>query len=245
MNNNIACMKKDNEEKFVRLLKSIESFKTKGCTKEDLIYIKHLYYSMMELDEESLKTNTVYADDEEKVERAYCNDVSKEYHCLLKQCNPLGLRIDADDIKHLFLSKGEPSPWKYPDLVVHFGRKDIEKVNQMIVVETKRFSKLTSQNLLDDLNKLIEFSGETIWGGNGFKYAVFILVGGSSNLLKTKIDTIFNEEYCSLENLFNGHTQQIRFRDFVAQHHNRLSRIIVFVHKADKDVESFLLGDII
>ena len=200
---------------------------------------------MMELDKESLKTNTAYADDEEKVERAYCNDVSKEYHCLLKQCNPLGLRIDADDIKHLFLSKGEPSPWKYPDLVVHFGRKDIERKNQMLVVEAKRFSKLTSQNLLDDLNKLIEFSGETIWRGNGFKYAVFILVGGSSNQLKTKIDTIFNGENCLLENLFNGHKQQIHFRDYVTLYYDRLSRIIIFAHKADKDVESFLFGDIL
>lgn len=238
-------MRKENKEKFERLLKSIASFKVKEHAKEDFIYIEHIYHSMMELDEESLKTNTVYADDEEKVERAYCNDVSKEYHCLLKQCNPLGLRIDADDIKHLFLSKGEPSPWKYPDLVVHLGRKDIERKNQMLVVEAKRFSKLTSQNLLDDLNKLIEFSGETIWGGNGFKYAVFLLVGGSSNQLKSKIDTIFNEEYCSLENLFNGHTQQIRFRDFMTQYYDRLSRIIIFAHKADKDVESFLLGDIL
>jgi hypothetical protein len=245
MNNNIACMKKDNEKKFVRLLKSIASFGVKGHAEEDVIYIEHLYHSMMELDKESLKTNTAYADDEEKVERAYCNDVSKEYHCLLKQCNPFGLRIDADDIKHLFLSKGEQSPWKYPDLVVHLGRNDIEKKNQMIVVEAKRFSKLTSQSLLDDLNKLIEFSGETIWGGNGFKYAVFILVGGSSNQLKTKIDTIFKEENCSLENLFNVHTQQIRFRDFVTQYYDRLSRIIIFAHKADKDVESFLLGDIL
>ena len=238
-------MKKDNEEMLIKLLRSIASFKVKGYTKEDIIYIEYLYRSMMELDEESLKTNTVYADDEEKVERAYCNDVSKEYHCLLKQCNPLGLRIDADDIKHLLLSKGEPSPWRYPDLIVHMGRNNIERKNQMIVVEAKRFSKLTSQNLLDDMNKLLEFSGETIWGGNGFKYAVFILVGGASNQLKTKIDTIFKEENCSLENLFNGYKQQIRFRDFVTQYYDKLSRIIIFAHKADKDIEPFLLGDIL
>lgn len=238
-------MKKENNELLDKLLNSIASFKLKGYAKEDLIYIEHLYYSMMELDEESLKTNTAYADDEEKVERAYCNDVSNEYHCLLKQYNPFGLRIDADDIKHLFLSKGEPSPWKYPDLIVHLGRKNTERKNQMLVVEAKRFSKLNSQNLLDDLNKLQEFSGDTIWGGNGFKYAVFILIGGSSNQLQTKIDTIYKEESCSLENLFDGSAQQICFRDFVAQYQNRLSRIIVFVHKADKDVESFLLGDIL
>ncbi len=162
-------MKKDNEEKLVRLLKSIESFKVKGYAKEDLIYIEHLYHSMMELDEESLKTNTAYADDEEKVERAYCNDVSKDYHCLLKLCNPFRLRIDADDVKHINLTKGEPSPWNSPDLIVHGGRNDIEKRNQMIVVEAKRFSKLNCQSFLDDLNKLKEFSGDTIWGGNGFK----------------------------------------------------------------------------
>jgi len=238
-------MKKENEEMLLKLLNSIMSLKVKGYSKEDPIYIKHLYDSMMELDEESLKSNTAYADDEEKVERAYCNDVSKEYHCLLKQCNPFGLRIDADDIKHIFLSKGEPSPWKYPDLVVHLGRKDIDRKNQLLVVEAKRFSKLTSQNFLDDLNKLQEFSGDNIWGGNGFKYSVFILIGGSLNQLHTKLDTVYKEELCTSENLFDGSVQQISFKDFVAQYHNRLSRIIVFVHKADKDVESFLLGDIL
>jgi hypothetical protein len=200
---------------------------------------------MIELDDESLIMDTLYADKEERPERAYCNDVSKEYHCLLKQRNPFDLRIDAEDTKHMILSKGEPSPWKFPDLIVHGGRNDIEKKNQMIVVEAKRLSKLDSQNFLEDLNKLIEFSGDTIWKGKGFKYAVFIIVEGSLEELKSKIKDVFMNKICSLENLYNGNTHQILFKEFIDQNYDRLSRIVVFAHKAEREVETSLLGDIL
>ncbi len=238
-------MKKENQEKIDKFIKTIESFNVVGQEKEDALYLEYYYNSLMELDDESLKKDTAYAVDEERAERAYCNDVSKEYHCLLKQKNPFGLRIDAEDTKHMILSKGEPSPWKFPDLIVHGGRNNTEKQKQMVVCEAKRFSILSSQNFLDDLNKLLEFSGNIIWKGNGFKYAVFLLIGGSSDKLSERIKTVFSNQECELENLYDCSKQTVRFLDFLNAHRDDLSKIIVFVHRAVKDVEMLLLGDII
>lgn len=230
--------------------KNIRTIYDESLNDVDLLYIDILYEALEEMQGKYLKKQDPYNKMiRETKERNYSSQIRVLVNEKLKEeyplSNPLGLDCESEDSKTFYIRAFDKlyGKEKEPDLYIHTGEDPVTGIQELIC-EVKRLSRLTPENMMDDLNKLISYSCREIWEGHGFKIAVFIVNNGNKKQLIEKVNGFMDSIY-PVENLLSERSINMSFQSFVSHHQDRLKDILCFCHSEEGRVELSTVYEIV
>ena len=230
--------------------KNIKTVSDESLNEVDLLYIDKLFEALVDMQGKYLKKQDPLTKMiRETKERNYSSQIRVQLNEKLKEDypknNPLGLYCESEDSKTFYIKAFDKlhGKEKEPDIYIHSGEDPVKGIQELIC-EVKRLSRLTPENMMGDLNKLISYSCREIWEGHGFKIAVFIVNNGSEMKLKEKVNGFMNNYY-PVENLLSEGSANMSFQSFVNHHQERLKNILCFCHSEEGIVELSTVYEIV
>lgn len=215
---------------------------------KELLYIDHLYCGIEAVVQNDItritpKSPTIPI---EVVERSYAAALVTKVNEMISEDNPLNLKCTPEDQKSCYIHSIEESqePDKYPDLLIHKGNLPEQGI-QEVVCEIKRFSQLSSQNMIVDLNKLITYSYSLIWGGHGYKFPVFIVTNTTQDKLEKKVRRFWNYNITVKNLLIKGNERTMSYGEYITENQENIRNIICFCHHKEGEVEMCTVFDVV
>ena len=233
----------------------LEDIKAMGITTSDgsdledndITYIDDLYCAMEMVEHRFLVDETPSANaDSEVIESSYTSRLVSKINILFENSynNPYGLDCVGPEKKGIY-DIGQESQMiiKHPDIVIHKGNKPLDGI-QEIVCEIKRYSPLSPESMINDLNKLLRYTSRNIWG-NPYKDGAFIVINSTKDQLKNKVDG-YRKDFFPIESLVTNEEQHITsFSEFVTTYQERLKNALCFCHSGEGKVDYCSIYDII
>lgn len=135
--------------------------------------------------------------EESLLERTFAYELYRQWQNILDATGS-SLHVDAEIGKKLSNEsinfqklKSMKGDYKEPDLVLHKSQGNNE--NQTFVCEIKRNVNLDDEKVINDILKLCHFIDPKIWGGNPYKYGIFIVIKKDMVELTTQIKGLKNK----------------------------------------------------
>lgn len=233
------------ECKHAEAIKSL--FNMDSIDDNELYYLDTLYCAIENIEESEIRSTTPYSEgeEEESMELHISNELLCKYRDFVKRENPLQLRVGLEIRKHVS-EDAEKVLTKYdvqPDFVVHNSNKDFNC--QLIAGEVKRQSALTIDNFAHDINKLLIYNDEKIWGGHPFIYPLYIVFLSNKDKFSETIENFIKNDKLIEFKGTDASISQNTIKQYLSEHEEDIKRIICFFYQKENKVSVYTLYDIL
>lgn len=119
------------------------------------------------------------------VERVFAYELYHQWGSLLKDTDlVLNAEINKKEEEEFLCkySNGKGTIIRIPDLVLHHGQSDKER--HVIVCEIKRDCNTNSNSIINDINKLVEFTAEDAFEKHPYRWGIMVVYGYKKDLDK-------------------------------------------------------------
>ena len=216
--------------------------------KNELYYLDVLYCAIENVENSEIKSKTPFSDgkEEESIELHISSELQCQYRMLIKDLiNPLEIRYGLEIRKHVSESADKifTNYDVQPDFVIHNSNENYKC--QLIAGEIKRLSALTIDNFAKDINKLLIYNNDKIWGGNPFIYPVFVVFSTNKDVFQRTLKNFLNNDRELEFRNIDASTTQNSLKSYFFNNIEGIKHIICFLYQQENSTSVHNLYDIV